>query len=165
MKMVFPRDAFNAANYFKCIGKLFVTQLDCENNWWCIKSMNGDTFDKMPEPIIDGDDGSLYCPDIWLEQTTTGERFALKVPMNSREPWPMIAENETTVFYMSDLTPSIEDSIAIVWQVDDVQQERKHLTVEQAREVLKRAQSNHDANFGISWETLQCIADDMFTAA
>jgi hypothetical protein len=56
------------------------------------------------------------------------------------------------------------DSITITWNIDDVfdlaeREGREKPTIEQAREVLARevlamADKHHDANYGISWDTL-----------
>ena len=54
------------------------------------------------------------------------------------------------------------DSIAIIWSIDDVIQERPHLTHEQAMEVLEEVSDRHDANYGVSWDTLRDTADSMF---
>lgn len=54
------------------------------------------------------------------------------------------------------------DSIAIFWSIEDVQEVAKHLTDDQAREVLETAKWGHDATIGISWDVLQTIADTLF---
>lgn len=55
--------------------------------------------------------------------------------------------------------------IASVWGIDDVYsvaQEREYgdVTEEQAKEVLRQVERNHDANYGINWDTL---ADTLYT--
>lgn len=55
--------------------------------------------------------------------------------------------------------------IAFIWSIADVQQVRPDFTAEQAWEVLATAQRQHDAEFGINWLTLECIAEEMFGAA
>ena len=52
--------------------------------------------------------------------------------------------------------------VAIVWCIDDVKEQRPHLTDEQAMEVLKKVVDNHDAELGVSWQTLEIYADEMF---
>ena len=52
--------------------------------------------------------------------------------------------------------------IAIIWSIEDVQEVRPDLTEEQAWEVLEQVKHAHDATIGISWETLQSVADDQF---
>ena len=53
-------------------------------------------------------------------------------------------------------------SIAIIWSVDDVIQERPHLTHEQAMNVLEEVSNGHDANYGVCWETLRTVADSLY---
>ena len=53
-------------------------------------------------------------------------------------------------------------SIAAIWHTDDVKGIRPHLTDDQAWEVLEQVGDKHDAEYGISWTTLEVTADDMF---
>ena len=53
-------------------------------------------------------------------------------------------------------------AMAIVWQIDDVLSVRPDLTEEQAAEVLGAVESGHDASIGISWDTLEIYADQLF---
>lgn len=53
-------------------------------------------------------------------------------------------------------------AMAIVWQIDDVLSIRPDLTEEQAGEVLGRVEDCHDASIGVSWDTLEIVADEMF---
>jgi hypothetical protein len=55
-----------------------------------------------------------------------------------------------------------EDQIAIIWYVEDVQQERPDLTDEQAREVLRQCKRHHDACIGINWDVIRIHADILF---
>ena len=55
-----------------------------------------------------------------------------------------------------------EDRIFIEWQTDDVLQQRPDLTKEQAREVLHRIKQDHDCNHGITWETIDAWAGNMY---
>jgi hypothetical protein len=52
--------------------------------------------------------------------------------------------------------------IAVIWCVEDVKQRRPDLTDEQAFEVLEQVGRKHDAQWGISWTTLETVADDLF---
>jgi len=54
------------------------------------------------------------------------------------------------------------DSIAIIWSIDDIIQERPYLTHEQAMKVLEEVSDSHDANYGVNWDTLRDTADSMF---
>ena len=53
-------------------------------------------------------------------------------------------------------------AMAIVWMVDDVLSMRPDLTEEQANEVLTEVERQHDASIGISWDTLDIIADSLY---
>lgn len=55
--------------------------------------------------------------------------------------------------------------IAAIWSVEDMQGIRPDLTAEQAWEVLQEAQHKHDAMMGISWDTLEILAEDLFGPA
>lgn len=52
--------------------------------------------------------------------------------------------------------------IAIVWSLDDVREVRPDLTHEQCWQVLQEAERQHDALVGLSWDTLRCVAADLF---
>jgi hypothetical protein len=56
-------------------------------------------------------------------------------------------------------------SIAAIWCIDDVKGIRPHLTDEQAWEVLEEVGRKHDAEWGITWMTLETMADDLFPMA
>jgi hypothetical protein len=53
-------------------------------------------------------------------------------------------------------------SIAAIWCIDDVLGVRPHLTEGQAWEVLQQVDDLHDAEWGITWTTLETVADDLF---
>ena len=55
--------------------------------------------------------------------------------------------------------------IAVIWSIEDVQQERPDLTDDQAWEVLQRVEHYHDCNYGITWDHLRMTADDLFPLA
>lgn len=55
--------------------------------------------------------------------------------------------------------------VAAIWSIEDVQQVRPDLTDDQAWEVLERVGDKHDAEYGISWTTLECVAEDLFDDA
>jgi hypothetical protein len=55
--------------------------------------------------------------------------------------------------------------IAAIWCIEDVQAVRPDLTDDQAWEVLQDAQRKHDAMMGISWDTLEILADELFGPA
>lgn len=46
------------------------------------------------------------------------------------------------------------NSISIVWDIEDVLQQDDSLTDDEARDVLQRMESNHDATVGINWDVI-----------
>lgn len=54
------------------------------------------------------------------------------------------------------------DRIALHWHVEDVLSHVPRLTHAEALEVLKAAQSQHDPDHGICWDTFDTIADQLF---
>ena len=78
------------------------------------------------------------------------------LPLSEGYICPRIKENGLLRFF----NPS--DSIAIIWSMDDVIQERPHLTHEQAMDVLEEVSDSHDAEYGVNWCTLRDTADSMF---
>jgi hypothetical protein len=56
----------------------------------------------------------------------------------------------------------VKNSIFIEWCIDDVKDIREDLDDDQAMEVLEFVKDKHDANLGITWETLQYAADHLY---
>ncbi|WP_020472319.1 hypothetical protein [Zavarzinella formosa] len=52
--------------------------------------------------------------------------------------------------------------IAIIWSVEDVKEIHPDLDDEQAWEVLKIVLRRHDATLGVTWDTLECVAQSLF---
>lgn len=52
--------------------------------------------------------------------------------------------------------------IVIVWSIEDVLGRRPDLTKEQAKDVLDMVVRRHDCNFGVSWDNLDCCAEELF---
>ena len=52
--------------------------------------------------------------------------------------------------------------VAIVWSVEDVQAVRGDLSDDQAMQVLREVHRTHDADVGVSWETLRHWAEELF---
>ena len=52
--------------------------------------------------------------------------------------------------------------MSIIWSVEDVQTVRPDLDDEQAFKVLQHIKKHHDANIGISWETIEIAADILY---
>ena len=53
-------------------------------------------------------------------------------------------------------------AIAIVWDIDLVKKVRPDLTDSQAWEVLEQVEVEHDRSLGITWQTLEIAAKDLF---
>ena len=51
--------------------------------------------------------------------------------------------------------------ITISWSVEDVLYLDNSLTTDQCIDVLDKAEKHHDANYGISWDTLSWYIDDV----
>jgi hypothetical protein len=51
----------------------------------------------------------------------------------------------------------------MIWDIDDVKTVRPDLTDEQSLEILERVKAKHDAEVGVTWTTLDCWADMLFT--
>jgi hypothetical protein len=52
--------------------------------------------------------------------------------------------------------------VAILWSIEDVQTIRPDLDADQCWEVLQQAEQEHDANCGITWESLETIAWNLY---
>jgi hypothetical protein len=52
--------------------------------------------------------------------------------------------------------------VAIIWCTEDVQGRRPDLTDDQAWEVLKRCERGHDCNYGVTWDLIDWVAEEMF---
>ena len=77
---------------------------------------------------------------------------------NSRERLIEVAHE----YVEQDHVLTNEDSISIVWCIDDVKEVRPDLDDEQAWDVLQTVKDNHDATMGISWDTLEYAADHLY---
>ena len=54
------------------------------------------------------------------------------------------------------------NSIAIIWEIDDVKTVRPDLTDDECMEVLDYAERKHDATIGITYDTLERHCDYLF---
>src|SRR5262249_57473843 len=52
--------------------------------------------------------------------------------------------------------------IADIWGIDDVQEARPDLDEDQAWAVLQAAAKRLDSNFGITWDTVDTLADELY---
>ena len=55
-----------------------------------------------------------------------------------------------------------DDTIFICWSSEDVKGVRPDLTKKKCRAVLHKVKRGHDATLGISWDTLEIFAEDMY---
>jgi hypothetical protein len=71
--------------------------------------------------------------------------------------WNIVKEKKNYGYGYDD-----SNSIAIVWEIDDVKSIRPDLDDDKCMEVLGYADKKHDASIGISWETLEWHCDYLF---
>jgi hypothetical protein len=74
---------------------------------------------------------------------------------------PLHVKLQLSEFEIDELLAS-QRQIAVIWCAGDVQVVRPNLTREQAWEVLEAVKDRHDGEYGISWDVLSVIADDLF---
>jgi len=55
-----------------------------------------------------------------------------------------------------------QKSINITWHIEDVLEIRPDLTKEQAYEVLCEVEDNHDADYGVTWNSIRDTANVVF---
>jgi hypothetical protein len=91
-RRVIPRDLFNEADLLKCYGRL----------WLCLDNLarghaaqlgddDGD-HDGAPFRIEQGASGDITVANVPFK--IHGNDWRLTRPLNSREPWPLYAEND-----------------------------------------------------------------------
>ena len=52
--------------------------------------------------------------------------------------------------------------IAAIWGIEDVQEIRCDLDEDQCWDVLKQCEKQHDCNYGITWDLIECVAQYLF---
>ena len=69
-------------------------------------------------------------------------------------------------FQIAELEEGFDPKVQIssLWHICDVQSVRKHLTDEEALDVLQTVFFNMDCNEGINWTVIESAADDMYPA-
>jgi hypothetical protein len=69
-----------------------------------------------------------------------------------------------TMISNSDIHGALAErrEIAVIWCVEDVLEVRPDLSEESAWAVLQACKRGHDANLGISWDVIRCVADELF---
>lgn len=53
-------------------------------------------------------------------------------------------------------------SIAIIWDVEDVQSVRPNLDADQAWHVLQKCERSHDCEWGMTWDYIESVADCLY---
>ncbi len=110
----------------------------------------------LPEDVQAEDDPAFTTEQVNLLEKRLFEVRSLLEGV--ADPSPVYAD---WALFVHDLLAE-HRQIAAIWSVEDVKNVRPHLTDEQAWEVLERVGGNHDAECGISWTTLETVADDKF---
>jgi len=109
-----------------------------------------------PEELRAEDDPAFTTEQVnFLEKRLYEVRSLLE---GLTDPSPVYADS---TLFVHDLLAR-HRQIAAIWSVEDVKNVRPHLTDEQAWEVLEQVGDKHDAEWGISWTTLETVADDLF---
>jgi hypothetical protein len=86
-RRVLPRDAFNEANYLKCIGQLALLIHDNINNERQYYSLITDLYEEFGSCLDQNGDGDLYCKftRIYINHAA----YKIFRPLNSREAFPV----------------------------------------------------------------------------
>lgn len=89
---VLPRDAFNEANFLKCIGILNLYILEQSPPYFDCQ-FDGGSFD-----INQNESGDLYIKNLYF--TVKDEKFGIIRPLNSRHAFPLVAIDPQTEEYI-----------------------------------------------------------------
>lgn len=54
------------------------------------------------------------------------------------------------------------NSISIIWSIEDVKGVRPDLNNDQCMKVLRMVEDNHDANHGVNWDEIEGCADYLY---
>lgn len=65
-------------------------------------------------------------------------------------------------YHVTRSTLRTHQQIAAIWSVEDVLEIRSDLTENQAWEVLQQVDGYHDADHGVTWDTLRWTARELF---
>ncbi|MBU3173309.1 hypothetical protein [Clostridium estertheticum] len=103
-------------------------------------------------------------PFEWLEAFVidefdwTVEEFLNEYTWDNSETVLEKAKKDGVIKITNEKTNSNEfdpkTQVAIIWSVEDVKGQRRDLNDEQCMEVLKALKVNHDANYGVCWDTI-----------
>jgi len=73
-----------------------------------------------------------------------------------------LGDGPTDIDHQISVLLSRNHQIAAIWSIEDVKSVRPDLTDDQAWEVLEQVGDKQDAEWGISWTTIETVADDLF---
>jgi hypothetical protein len=91
---VVPRDLFNEADLLKMLGKLVIHIIDRKDHLpWSYEEDNA-AFNIAQDP----NDGSISCTN--LKFYLNGEQVFLKRPLNTRQPWQLLAVFRDEEYYV-----------------------------------------------------------------
>ena len=72
-----------------------------------------------------------------------------------------LTDSEVEAIIDKAIKDNTKDEISITWCIEDVKSLDDSLTDEECRDVLEIAKDNHDAEWGLSWATLQVYIDQI----
>ena len=90
----------------------------------------------------------------YVEEGISSDKKAQKI---LDKAWNIVKEKRNYGYGYDDT-----NSIAIVWEIDDIRNLRPDLTDDECMEVLDYTDRKHDASLGVSWDTLEWNADYLF---
>lgn len=85
---VLPRDLFNEGNLLKCMGRLWIILDETHGHAAKFETEDCDGFDIVQDP----NSGAIYARGVVF--TVHKTPLLLTRPLNSRNEWPLYAENE-----------------------------------------------------------------------
>lgn len=93
---IIPRDLFNEASLLKCYGRLWILLDETRGHQARFETEDCDGFDITQ----DESSGAIFARNIVF--TVNGTELRLSRPLNSREEWPLYAENEDSCVSVFD---------------------------------------------------------------
>ena len=83
---VLPRDAFNEANYLKCIGRLALIRNDQLEGYQYFELVS-DLYEEFGSSFSRNQDGDLYCHSTFIR--VLEGKYRIYRNLNSRSPYPV----------------------------------------------------------------------------
>lgn len=62
---------------------------------------------------------------------------------------------------LKNICHDIDNTLSIVWRVDDVRKINPRLSLKKCRQVLERVERDWDASNGVTWDTLEATIEDL----